>query len=140
LRSTDSGQTWINVAVPGGLTEALRAISCASADVCIAVASNPAGESDPTAAAIGVATADGGNSWSPISLPAGTAAVETVTCPGPNACSAAGAGATPISPSFVVGTASNGVTWTPEQAPGGLSDVAAMTCADEQHCVAVGRK
>jgi photosystem II stability/assembly factor-like uncharacterized protein len=139
LRSTDGGQSWTNVAVPGGLTAALRAISCASASACIAVASNPAGATDPSAPALGFATSDGGMTWSPITLPAGTAAIESVTCPDASSCLVAGAGLSPGAPGFVMSSPSDGSAWVPGLSPGAISDVLAMTCVDEQHCVVVGR-
>jgi len=137
LQSTDGGQTWAVVGVAGGFTGGLRAISCADADNCIAVASNPLGETDPNAAGTGIVTTDGGDTWSPITLPAGTAAVQSVTCTA-DGCSAAGAGPTSSAPSFMVGTSTSGATWTSQQAPSGMSEVTAMTCADAQDCVAVG--
>jgi photosystem II stability/assembly factor-like uncharacterized protein len=139
LRSTDGGQSWTNVAVPGGLTEALRAIACASATACIAVASNPAGATDPSAPALGFATSDGGSTWSPITLPAGTAAIDSVTCPDASSCLVAGAGTSPTAPGFVMTSPSDGSAWVPGQSPGAISDVLAMACVDEQHCVVVGR-
>ena len=79
LVSHDGGATWAATTVPGG-TGPLRTVSCASTTSCIAIGDNAQGLSDPNAGASAIESTDGGNTWTSVSFPAGTATLDQVSC------------------------------------------------------------
>ena len=68
MTTTDGGQDWASVAGPTELTSAIgvTALSCPTASACVAVASDPAGQSGDTVA---FSTTDGGATWQTSVMP-----------------------------------------------------------------------
>jgi photosystem II stability/assembly factor-like uncharacterized protein len=136
LVSADGGQTWQIRTVVGG-TEALRSISCSSASQCVAIGPNPGGVQNADAAATAVITTDGGETWQQESLPAGTAALEQLSC-ATTTCFAGGPTTTPKGQATFVTSTDGGSTWATASAPSAMSDVADLACPAAHNCVAVG--
>lgn len=138
MTSDDGGATWQQRAVDGGV-DTLRSITCSSATHCVAVGPNSDGEFNPTAPATAVVTNDGGTTWSQLPLPAGTAALEQVTCATATECFAGGpAFGASTGATFEV-TTDGGTTWTPASPPEGLSAITDLSCPAANDCVVVGR-
>ncbi len=107
--------------VPAG-TKQLNAIACASATNCMAVGISTA-----------IVSTDGGGTWSPSSIPAGT--WWAVSCSSATACVAGGAD-TAGNNAIIDGTTDGGATWNPLfSTPGGQFN--GVSCKGSS-CVAVG--
>ena len=84
LRTDDGGSTWSEYAFPGA--QVLSALSCGSELDCVVGGDLPSASPGVPGTATIWLTADGGSTWSQGSLPAGTSAVEQVSCPSSSAC------------------------------------------------------
>ncbi|MBV9661611.1 MAG: exo-alpha-sialidase [Acidimicrobiales bacterium] len=134
--SNDGGQTWVQRGVNGGMG-ALSSVSCADGLHCVAVGANPQLIVDPKAAAFGIATTDGGNTWTRITLPAGSATAQTIACSTDGACLAAGPAAAQGGTANLQRLDPTGA-WSSEAAPSGMTDITGVTCRAPGSCVAVG--
>jgi photosystem II stability/assembly factor-like uncharacterized protein len=134
--SDDGGKTWALSTVNGG-TGVLRSVSCESATTCVAVGGNPAISQVSDAAAYEVVTTDGGQAWTPSSMPSGSGTVNTISC-STTACVAVGSAHKGASLQVLSTTA--GATWVPNTS---LSSVAtafsALSCYSSTNCVFVGQ-
>jgi len=138
LISDDAGLTW-NQATKFVVPGALRSISCSSSGTCIAIGASTLGIGNPNAPANGVISTDSGASWQANSLPAGTSALNYVTCPGASTCYAVGQ--TPpgsVGSGLLDVSADGGATWTTGSNPPGVSAIAGISCVQPQACVAIG--
>ena len=83
--TTNGGTTWRSQAVVGGSTPQLSGVSCPTASHCMAVGSN--GASLPGSGVV-ITTTDAGSTWNAVASPQNALAVLSVTCAGPNNCTA----------------------------------------------------
>jgi photosystem II stability/assembly factor-like uncharacterized protein len=140
LVSHDAGATWTMTTVPGGTGE-LRTVSCASSTQCVAIGPNPQGLHDSSAPAIAIETTDGGDTWSSLSLPAGTATLDQISCSSATQCLAGGLSPTVGQPAPFYQSNDGGGHWTQATStPKALSAIAAIACPDANHCAVVGRQ
>ena len=120
-------------------------IACTDRLHCWATASD---STDPSHAVGSIDTsADGGATWTPQTLPAGTGAVNAVDCAtatgssGARTCTAVGTTSTVLNGTRtgqgMVLTSSGGATWTSDPVPAGVADLLDVSCGAGP-CVAVG--
>ncbi len=140
LVSHNGGATWSSTTVPGG-TGPLRSISCSSATQCVAIGANPQGLQDPAAPAVAVETSDGGDTWTSLSLPAGSAPLNEVSCSTGTQCVAGGSSPTPGGAAPLFQSSDGGVTWTQDASPPpDISAIAGLSCPAANQCAIVGRQ
>jgi hypothetical protein len=139
-----NGTSWTKQMVPAprrAAGAALQAVSCASADTCVAVGEY--GSSGGSAAALAVAW--DGSRWrvkAPVS-PGSASLLTGLSCTGPGACDAAGTFGTNADPSGqALAEAWNGARWKLQAAPSpagaNASELSADSCTSPRACVAVG--
>jgi photosystem II stability/assembly factor-like uncharacterized protein len=140
LVSHDGGATWTATTVPGGTGE-LRTVSCSSTTECVAIGPNPQGLHDPSAPALAIATSDGGDSWTSLTLPPGSATLDQISCSSATQCLAGGLSPTIGNPAPFYQSSDGGTQWTQAtSAPSGLSAIAGIACPVANHCAVVGRQ
>ena len=141
-RDEDGGDTWAVVAGPSQLTSTVRRhiLACTSAESCIAVASDPTGQSG---AALAFVTNDGGATLDRLEpanrLRAG--GLRGIQCFSAESCDvvrllpvARRKHGTP--PGTVLYSSDDGATWATATVPPGLGPLSAVSCADPTDCVA----
>ena len=140
LVSHDGGATWAATTVPGG-TGPLRTVSCASTTSCIAIGDNAQGLSDPNAGASAIESTDGGNTWTSVSFPAGTATLDQVSCDTATQCVAGGLSPTAGGSAPLFQSNDGGTTWTKAVSPPNpISEIAGISCPALNQCAVVGRQ
>ncbi len=115
-------------------------MSCATARRCWAVGvAGPNAPTTPGAVAVIVATDDGGTSWKPQHISGGTTPqLDTVSCPGPATCLAAGStGGTSSGAGEVVATDDAGASWSPVTTPPHALTVTGVDCVSVHDCTAI---
>ncbi len=136
LVSNDGGQTWTAQFVDGG-TGILRSVSCSSSTDCVAIGANPLGATDAQTAAFGIGTTDGGTTWNPITLPAGSWSVNAISCSNEVDCTVGGLSVSgDTAPAWA--STDGGMTWSSVDLPSGVSAIGALSCQSASHCVIVG--
>ena len=136
LVSTNGGQTWSERSVNGG-TGVLRSVACSSASTCLAIGGNPGAAQDATVAAFAVQTTDGGATWSPVAMPAGSGTLDVVACVS-GRCEAAGSSFNGR-PTPIFRSANDGKSWTSDSSvSSSITDVSGLTCVSSTSCVFVG--
>lgn len=134
--STDGGATWSTRTVNGGFGP-LRSVACETKTTCVAVGANPGVVQDPTAAAFGVMTNDGGATWGSVSLPSGSGMLDVISCSS-TTCVAVGSALNGAPATFL--SSSTGATWTANQTLAtSVSAVSALSCTSGTSCVYVGQ-
>ncbi len=126
LRTTNGGKAWTATTVSAHV--GLFTVACADAEQCVA-----GGNGGKVAV-----TANGGQSWSEVSLPyvdSPLAAVDAVACAPGGMCYAAAA-MTRYSGTVIYGSADGGQSWAFESLP--ANSVNAMTCLTGTACIGVG--
>ncbi len=137
LVSNDGGKDWSARSVSGG-TGVLRTVSCRSATTCVAIGPNPAGAQDSTAAAYEVITTNGGVSWNSMTMPAGTASLDTLSCSTGSLCEAAGSPLKGDSAPIYL-SENGGTSWSVDGgAPSSVNNVSSVNCTSTAGCVLVG--
>jgi photosystem II stability/assembly factor-like uncharacterized protein len=138
VETTDGGHSWTTSPGPGGLTSAtgVTALSCATAASCVAVASDPAGQ---TGAAAAYATRDGGNSWTESDLPPDFVP-SALQCTSRSGCVTVGFRQAPngseTSPTAVaLFTSDAGATWTSSSLPPTAAALTGLACVGSD-CIA----
>jgi len=134
--SNDGGQTWAPRTVNGGMG-ALSSVSCIDASRCIAVGANPQQMYTPSAPAYGISTADGGQTWTRITLPRGSATVQAISCSTEGSCLAGGPSPTSTGLGILDQLNADG-SWSQSNPPPGMTDIAGLDCHISGECVAVG--
>ena len=104
----------------------LEAISCATANDCIAVASGDV-----------VVTTNGGTNWTTVDALAGFGQINAISCASTTTCTVVGYG-TPTNLPVVAATTNGGVTWTNQKLPPGLAQLTGVSCPSPTTCSAVG--
>ena len=95
-RTTDGGSSWHSAASP--LTR-IGDLECVSVSTCVAVG-------------MGIAdSADGGATWSPVTMPASVIAVDVVDCPSASVCYAAASGSFGAATAALLRSTDAGATW-----------------------------
>jgi hypothetical protein len=137
LVTTNGGSTWLARPVAGG-TGVLRAVSCASATTCVAIGPNPTVAQDPSAPAFAVATTNGGTTWNPVVMPAGSGELFSLACSSNSHCEAAGASSGPEA--LVLSSATGGQSWSVDSSLSPpLSSVSTLNCSTPSGCVFIGK-
>jgi photosystem II stability/assembly factor-like uncharacterized protein len=142
LYSTDGGGTWKTASLPGELGS-LGAISCATADDCLALFSGRDGR-----ASTALSSRDAGETWTSVPasrLPAGV--VLAISCPANGHCWAAGVTGSEASGDLVsltnggsallTSTSDGGRTWQPALVAG-VKQVVSVSCPATTKCYALG--
>jgi len=124
LRTEDAGSIWRSVYVLSQANTQLNAVSCPTAQVCVA-AGNSLTQSI-------VRTADGGTGWARQrpAVPLAQRFFLTVACMSPLVCHAGGSAAP-------VGTVDGGVTWSAASLPPTVVKITGITCPSTTACVGV---
>jgi photosystem II stability/assembly factor-like uncharacterized protein len=125
--TTDAGETWTQ-SVAG--SSPLYGISCADQPDCVAVGASSAG---------GVAaytTADGGETWTPRTVPSDVADLYGVTCTFPGGCEAVGADS--AGNGLILTSSSAGMTWSAQTLPENVPTLLGVSCSLTGNCAAVG--
>src|SRR6202034_488198 len=78
-----------------------------------------------------IGTTDGGSTWNDLGTPAGTTALEAVSCISSSVCTAVGG-------AKILRTIDGGTAWTSEPAPSGTATLLGVGCASPVNCEAVG--
>jgi photosystem II stability/assembly factor-like uncharacterized protein len=155
LYTTDGGRTWSPAVVPAALAR-IRAVSCADAAHCVAIANGPSAGSgmttpDPYGPSEALASTDGGRTWLLTgSIGSPPASLVSISCPTTTECWAVGMLG---SSGVIVATSDAGATWTPVQLPTALTpaqrkatgllqldieNVSSVSCSTSGTCVAIG--
>ncbi len=118
--------------------QTLRAVTCATAARCFAVGSTEATATVPSGPVL-VATADGGRTWTPQTLPPGIGFLSDIACATARSCTAVGqSGGSGVGPGAVLTTTDGGSVWTSQAVPPGTTDVTAVDCLHAGRCTALG--
>jgi len=131
--TSDGGAHWTQRAIPAGPNH-LDAVACADAAHCWA-AGDRFTPSTGAAAAVILATADGGATWTAQSAPAGVTFLDGLSCPDAAHCWAVGEAGSGTG--AVIVTADGGATWSRQTTPPSVS-LAAISCPGVARCWAVG--
>jgi photosystem II stability/assembly factor-like uncharacterized protein len=131
----DGGSTWQQASLPGNVTLPTTGLDCVSAEACVTVATDGAGEEEF------VTTDDGGQTWSsfpaPVALPS-TFSISSVSCTTATACVAvgwSGGGSGPAGLALV--TTDGGAGWSESALPAGFVPLH-VTCFVSGRCIATG--
>jgi photosystem II stability/assembly factor-like uncharacterized protein len=136
LVSADGGQTWSPRFVNGG-TGVLRSVSCSSASDCVAIGANPLGATVPKSVAFAVLTTDGGTTWNPVAMPAGSWTLNAISCSNGVDCTVGGL-SFDASPAPAWTSTDGGQTWSSLNLPSGVSTISSMSCQSASNCLLVG--
>ena len=143
--TTDGGQSWTTLPLPGGTGDAAMLLSCATALDCDSLQNVPGPAGLGGVRYISNVTTDGGHTWSASAMP-GTFRGYALECSSPALCIAAGSEPTSYritdpttqgDPAAVLYSSDGGVTWTRGSVPAGGDVIGSMSCADPSHCMAV---
>ncbi len=138
LETTDGGQSWTTSPGPGQLTSAIGLVrmSCTSVSSCVAIASDPSGQTGTASAYV---TDDGGNTWAETSLPQNYAP-EGLQCAGASMCATIGivqpAGSATAPPLMALYSTDGGSTWATASLPSTRGGIIRLSCADASDCIA----
>ncbi len=119
---TVNASAWMPGLLPAGVFQ-LNGVSCATAADCWAV-----GEATTSAAAVIVATTDGGSQWTAENAPSGVGDLASVSCPSTSDCLVLANG------NGVVATTDGGRQWQTETPPPAAIRHAGISCASESYC------
>jgi photosystem II stability/assembly factor-like uncharacterized protein len=143
--TTDGGQSWTALPLPGGTGDAALLLSCATPLNCDSLQNVPGPAGLGGVRYISNVTTDGGHTWSASAMP-GTFRGYALECSTPDLCIAAGSEPTSYritdpttqgDPAAVLYSSDGGVTWARGSVPAGGDVIGSMSCADPSHCVAV---
>lgn len=134
----DGGLTWASH--PLGIYDGdMTGVSCSSTAYCLAIGAIAA---TPSSVPVIWSSADGGGSWTQLSVAFPAAEYPTsVTCVASSAfCLVGGYQSHSLAPStaFFIATADGGRTWSQWTAPTALETVTSESCPDQSHCWVVG--
>jgi photosystem II stability/assembly factor-like uncharacterized protein len=145
FRTTNGGQGWTTLPLPGGLGHAALLLSCATALDCDSMQGEPGPVGIGGVRYISNVTTDGGHTWSSSAMP-GTFRGYALECNAQDFCIAGGEEPTsyritdPSSqgdPAAVFYSSNGGVTWSRASVPAGGNLITSLSCADPSHCMAV---
>ncbi len=86
MRTSDGGVTWQETPVLDGAQASLSGVTCATSTECYAVGGTLGGTIVTPGTAVLLATQDGGQTWSQVTIPSGFTTVADISCPGAGAC------------------------------------------------------
>lgn len=139
VETTDGGARWASVAGPSQLTSSIgvTALDCTTAESCVAISSDPAGQSGT---AVAVVTDDAGTTWTDSNLPPDFVP-GGLQCVSDGSCIATGfyqspGGSSTTPPGTVLYSSDDGATWATATAPSDLGPLSSISCADSADCVA----
>ena len=129
--TVDGGKTWTAQSLTITPAPALTAISCPSAQLCMAVGLSASGT-----AGVVVTTGDGGVTWAQASVPSGAIVVTSVVCASAGDCTAI---ASDGSTFWSAHSTDFGQTWTREgDLPAGFLDAGNLSCVAGAACLVTG--
>src|ERR1700722_1031424 len=143
--TTDSGQSWTTLPLPGGTGDAALLLSCATPLDCDSLQNVPGPAGLGGIRYISNVTTDGGHTWSSSAMP-GTFRGYALVCSTADLCIAAGTEPTTYRitdpttqgrPAAVLYSSDGGVTWTRGVVPAGGDVIGSMSCADPSNCMAI---
>jgi photosystem II stability/assembly factor-like uncharacterized protein len=139
LETADGGKTWASAPGPSQLTSSIgvTVLACTTAESCVAVASDPAGQSG---AALAFVTSDAGTTWTDATMPADFVP-RGLQCVSAERCVASGFYQSPdesssIPPGTILYSIDDGGTWKTASVPAGLGPLSRISCADSTDCLA----
>jgi hypothetical protein len=96
IRTSDGGSTWQLTPVLSGQTGNVWGITCPTSDDCWAVGGTTVGTNSAPGAGFILATRDGGQTWTQVSIPGGLSIVQGISCPSATSCFAIGGSQTSV--------------------------------------------
>jgi photosystem II stability/assembly factor-like uncharacterized protein len=136
LVTNDGGQKWAQQFV-NGKVGVLRTVSCGSSTTCVAIGANPMGTRDSSQSGFGIQSTDGGAKWSAVSLPAGSWAINALSCPDASDCILIGLSVSGSSAPLWT-SPDGGSTWSSTSFPATVTAVSSVDCTSSSSCVYVG--
>jgi photosystem II stability/assembly factor-like uncharacterized protein len=146
--TTNGGQSWTMLPLPGGLGHAALILSCATALECDSLQNEPGPAGIGGVRYVSNVTTDGGHTWSSSAMP-GTFRGYALACNTQDFCIAGGEEPTSYritdpttqgDPAAVFYSSNGGVTWSKASVPAGGNLITSLSCADPSHCMAVDNK
>jgi photosystem II stability/assembly factor-like uncharacterized protein len=128
--TSDAGQTWTSASLPSPPNILFNAISCGSANFCVAVGSGGYPNN-----AITETTDNGGRSWTQQTLP--TEFLDSVSCGTSTTCTTVGQQTNGNGPAVIFATSDAGASWQSESYPGSYSAFLSVGCF-QTFCVTFG--
>ena len=113
-----------------GFVETLSAVACANSTDCLVVGTSASG------AATAARSADGGQDWKTVVLPANAGYLDAAACPTSSECVVVGDNHSDAAGVYV--TSDGGARWTDGTVPDHLGLMQGVACSDSSHCWAVG--
>ena len=141
--TTNGGASWATVFYLPYAVSSVFAVSCPSPSVCTAVGgSTGPGESSGgfgpgEGPGVVLNSTNGGEGWTPQTLPAGTGPLSAVSCASTAVCEALGSDPYVGAP-FIVGTTDGGATWHSQTAPSGIQTLTQLSCPSTSDCTGIG--
>ena len=139
--SPDFGQTWQQEGNLPSTFQPENDLACVAGGICLDAGYVPTSNSHGQGAV--AVSADGGQTWTLASVPAGAGVLQSTACPSASVCLAAGSTGTTVSDvvpakGLLLRSTDGGHTW--EQSPGPLpvEDVYGMDCPSADQCAMVG--
>jgi BNR/Asp-box repeat len=141
--SADFGQTWQPEGNLPSLFVASDDLVCSTGGACLVPGYVPTANSHG-AGAVALST-NGGQTWALATLPAGIGVLQSIACPTPSDCLAAGTTATTVSDVVpakgeLLYSIDGGQTWALGQGPSAVDDVYGLACPSADQCTMVGTK
>jgi photosystem II stability/assembly factor-like uncharacterized protein len=146
ITTKDGGSTWTPRPLPVGNigqygVPDFKGMACPSASRCYMVGDETPGDGSPSG--VISASADGGKTWTPRTLPPGTTSLNAISCATPTDCVVVGGGIGPRGETLhdILTTNDGGHTWVTRPVPTPITSVlglSGISCPSTTVCIATG--